>query len=1161
MQYNKKTKLLTAGAVAALLTAVVPNAAMADNVTSALTAAQVTTGTTAGLVVGSGGSIIITGAGVAVTLNDADLADNVLNLQAAGGNVTTDTGNTVNISANSTSITVGAGKLLSGTGAASKAINTTGDFYITTISNAGTISSTTLGTAIDLALNTAAGTGTTVTNSAGAAITGAVTLSGLADTLNNAGVITGAVNLGAGANIVNITGTTSTQIVGALTGGAGVDTLNINLTAGTDNFDTDGAIDLAGGNDVINIDQGILLAEHSISNNESIVIDTGELRVNGVGITVSGNITQGTAATVQTITITEGTVSGTISTGDGDDVFNIAATGGNANVSGAIDAGTGTDTLNITGSSGTFDTDATITGIENIVIANGANVDIQHAVTGVTTTTIGNGSTLTVSAGSLDGAIAEGTANQVQNLTVSGGTLSANVNLGDNSDVITVSGGTVSGNLLAGAGTDTFNISGGTISGTVDAGAGADTINLTGGTITSINGGTEIDTIAVGNATVTLGTITNVELITVTGAAAKLIVNSAVTGVTGTTINTAGSELEINSASYSGTVTGDGNANILDLNAATLTGAIDLAGGDDTLEINGTGVTSSLTGGAGTDIFKVDGNFTTASTHSITGFETLQVAGAGTTFTIGHTITGGATLDSAASTITKVNESLSLSGNLTFNGTIETANGKTLTASALSAAAGAASVYKPTIKSGVTNAGLSLTTGGSFATTTITPIVDATSAKIANNTTFKIVDVTGATAATIPTAAVVDNYFLYNFSVAQDTVDTKDINLVVTSSTYNAAQGVEANASTAGLSAMLDGLTLSTTTTDFQNFVNNQVNTQTTAEGINDKLEEITGGSLNSSAADASTAAVNSVINVVDTRIGGLSAPAVSGVSSGEGSYTKGVWVQGFGSSISQDKKDGIDGYDATVGGAAFGADTQELIDGSIIGLALSYANANVDSDSGGNGESDIDSYQVSLYSSTDLGDNTFINGLLAGAFNQNDQERTVTGTGKVKADFDSMQYTAKAELGRDYIVGSTLLTPSIIAQYSHFDADSYTETGGGGFNQTVESDSQNSLRFGVGAQASWKFPSDETLSFMPKVSARYFYEALDDEYQATSRLAAGGAAFKVTGPEVARHAVELGAGLDVLSGDDFTLSVDYNADLKEEYVGHTGIVTARWKF
>lgn len=303
--------------------------------------------------------------------------------------------------------------------------------------------------------------------------------------------------------------------------------------------------------------------------------------------------------------------------------------------------------------------------------------------------------------------------------------------------------------------------------------------------------------------------------------------------------------------------------------------------------------------------------------------------------------------------------------------------------------------------------------------------------------------------------------------------------------------------------------------------------------------------------------------NVVNDRLeiaraGGSDTGMVAG-EMGEGLT---VWAKGFGQLANQDRRDGVAGYDADTYGAAIGIDSENLIDNGLVGMSFSYANTDIESENVNSTDTDVDSYQVSLYGSKGLNDGMYVSGMVGYTMGNIDQTRyNVAGVAgnNAKSDFDSDQYSAYAEFGRNFNVNSMTVTPKVLANYAHMEFDGYTETGSTA-NQVVATDDVDVLELGVGVNAAWNFDDNMGNTITPSLSAEYRYDVIGDEVQTTSNFTGGGAAFQTQGFDPAQSSFAVGAGV-AYDMDNVTVSADYGYQFKEDYDAHNVSVRAGVNF
>ncbi len=275
----------------------------------------------------------------------------------------------------------------------------------------------------------------------------------------------------------------------------------------------------------------------------------------------------------------------------------------------------------------------------------------------------------------------------------------------------------------------------------------------------------------------------------------------------------------------------------------------------------------------------------------------------------------------------------------------------------------------------------------------------------------------------------------------------------------------------------------------------------------------------------------------------------------------KGVWMRSFASYGDQDEVDQIDGYTAVTYGLAGGIDTTIGLHSSI-GAAFSYAHSNIEGNGAGNADTDVNSYQLMVYGdySGTLG---YIEGMLAYAYNDIDSARHFTFGGlnrQADADYHSNQFMARVGGGIPLALNSTtFVTPQASLQYTLIETEKYTETGAGALNLTVDSDNSDILLAMAGTKIHTNIKTQRGV-FSPQAHVNLMYDLIGDTAQSTSTFTSGGSAFNIEGSDVDRFGVNIGAGFKY-TRENIEVSALYDAELKENFIGHSGRVELRLNF
>lgn len=871
---------------------------------------------------------------------------------------------------------------------------------------------------------------------------------------------------------------------------------------------------------------GVIFADNLVETAGDIVLNIVDDNVTFQGNMSNSPITVGSGSanptdllTVNTANAENITFAGSIDAVDSGDTVNLTVLNGNAGAntvtfSAAVGGSVAIDAITV----GADDTKAMDVTFGANVGASTITLGTGNAANNTSNVRFGTAAGTSVVTGVISGAGAADT----DNITVVGGsTVTFASAFGSNIDAIQVgSNGTNTNATFKAA------VASGPI--TIGAGAGVDTnvvtLDTTGGIFTvtpAINGGNAADnnTLAVtgGNVATVTGAI---------GAGGAGVIDAITLSTSGSGLTTGGAVTATTITIGTGTsFTPGGTTTATDTNFSGTSGTVTVADG---LTYASNVDNTSGSNGAGSLIFS--GNATL--TGNVGATKTLSVFTAGGT---GKTVAQTGNLALATTN--------NLNGNtVTTTGTVTSITGQTINTA----------ITSPTAIGHITSGGAATVNAGTLV------VVDVqTTGFIANGTTFKVIDGTGgAGVATLTDGNITDNSFIMNF--VQDTSSTSDLILEAVRQTT----GVSTTSNNSSAGAALDDL--GTDGDDLLDDLQDSLIAAATAQEVNDILESV------QTTVDGS--AVTAAVNVSDTtagltsdRLAFLRNGGETGMSAGDSIAGQGlhVWGQVFGQASNQDRRDGIDGYDSHTWGGAVGMDSGTNIDKGTLGIAVSYGNTDADSDNINRTNTDVDSYQVSLYGDYNLPQNSYVSGLLGYGWNSVETVRHDVGGFGIDAhgDFDARQITAQVEAGQDIKKGNATITPNVLAHWANYSPNSYTETGAGGLGLHVDGKALNVFELGVGAKAGWNLSTSDGSKFKPEVRAGYRYDLVGDNIESTSNFTGGGATFTTQGPDPARSTFDVGATLklETVQNWDFTASYDFNA--KADYTSHAGFIRAGYKF
>lgn len=411
--------------------------------------------------------------------------------------------------------------------------------------------------------------------------------------------------------------------------------------------------------------------------------------------------------------------------------------------------------------------------------------------------------------------------------------------------------------------------------------------------------------------------------------------------------------------------------------------------------------------------------------------------------------------------------------------------------------------------------------------------VDAATTSVTAGDTLTDVITAGTLNAT--TFNVTDNSTLFNFSALVDG-NTVDLMAMAASTTgVETATRNEGNTPGVGAAKVLDQLIAASPGGDMDNVIN-ALGTLTSEKDVSDAVSKtlptLTGGSTT-----ATLQTMNTTSQIIQARQG-----ATEGLSSGDGFITaKAMWLKPFGTWANQNTKDGVTGYDADTYGMIGGLDG-DLSDKARLGVALGYANSNVNSDDGRNGL-DVDSYLATVYGSYGLDHRTELNFQTGLGFNQNDSNRIIDFGGldrRADGDYNSYSFNIGAGIGRVYDIGQrTTFAPAARMDYNFIHNDSYTETGAGGLSLDVKSQNADQLIPAVSAKVIHKLDKGLEVS----ANAGVGYDLLNDRNSVTASYVGGGASFVTEGLESSPWIVRSGLGLTYKPSDSYDVTVRYDRE------------------
>lgn len=601
----------------------------------------------------------------------------------------------------------------------------------------------------------------------------------------------------------------------------------------------------------------------------------------------------------------------------------------------------------------------------------------------------------------------------------------------------------------------------------------------------------------------------------------------------------------------------------LTFNNSVLTGNILLGSGNDILDVNVGTILGNIDLGNGNNSLIMRSDFTTNGTFLTSGATNAEIVSG--TLIVNHAMnlgTGSLSVENNAALILN-SGNIQTTGQWTNSGITKINEGHTLWVGNINNVAHGKIVFQVNslngnLETGYIDTGLSAVNLGNQ-----TISVDY----IGSNDLIKearSLIATGTGLAIAPTVPVIDNSFLYDFSATRDSVNTNDIYLNLRQAvTLRQAADTEGNAQVSNV--LLNELSGSSDP-QIATIQNNLANSSSRST-YNEILESTQPNADMSSVATA-TSMTNTMFTLVSSQME-TATSGVTGISSGDKVTNLHGWVQAIGSIANQGTRSGVDGYKANTKGGAFGFDTRNYNNKLMLGVSFGYGDTNIHSENSNRSNSDITSYQLMGYTTYELKNNAFINGIVAYGWNDNKQIRhNIGGINGLNANsnYDSTTIATRAAFGKNFTplshLNEIVLTPQIFTEYLHFNADSYTENGAGGANLTVGNTDLNTFDVGLGNQIAYKIRTEKGGILSPNIHANYKYNLLrNDAISTNGSFNAGGSTFTTNGLNPSNSSANIGIGFTFYTLEQWDFTANYDYSFKTNYNAHSGLFKASYKF
>ena len=295
------------------------------------------------------------------------------------------------------------------------------------------------------------------------------------------------------------------------------------------------------------------------------------------------------------------------------------------------------------------------------------------------------------------------------------------------------------------------------------------------------------------------------------------------------------------------------------------------------------------------------------------------------------------------------------------------------------------------------------------------------------------------------------------------------------------------------------------------------------------------------------------IANINSANLAGMSGPRGRGGKEIRpprqmaGNERWGTFLIGSGNFTSVGSTANAAGYNLDTGGVTAGLE-YKISDNFLLGIDAGYASTTARLVNGG--KVDVDGGQFGIFASYfDMG--FYVDAAVHGGVAGYKTRRTGLG-GVATASPGGASFSALLAAGYDWKVGGLTVGPTVNFQYTNTRLDGFTETGSLA-PLAVAGHNGESTRTAVGVRAFYDAPVGG-VTVRPEVRVAWQHEYSETSYALTSSFATlGGNAFTVSGPNIGRDSLLVGAGVTVVWNNLLSTFIAYDGELaRTNYESHS---------
>jgi outer membrane autotransporter protein len=334
------------------------------------------------------------------------------------------------------------------------------------------------------------------------------------------------------------------------------------------------------------------------------------------------------------------------------------------------------------------------------------------------------------------------------------------------------------------------------------------------------------------------------------------------------------------------------------------------------------------------------------------------------------------------------------------------------------------------------------------------------------------------------------------------------------------------------------------------------------------KTATATATSVSTSISTAATQTVHATLSnstsVVANRMLNITTPEVDsdnpdieipqGVASGSIAEQDELWFAGFTGQATQGMRNEDAGYRANTIGGAVGYDLN-VNDDLLVGVSLTFSDADVDqSDHKTGDKAEANTHMLGLYSSYDLTQNLFVQGLLNIGNTKviSDSNRVSYGRRFVAhGEYNISNYGLALVAGYHFKYNNFLLTPTVGLQHNEFREEEYTETGADSQNLKVLAKKYNKFTGRLGLRVSIPTQLDQ-YKVTPNLNLSLNHDFNNEGVRVKQMFVGTDNIMTTQSAKPAATSYTAGVGVSV-NLNNIDIDLNYNLETKAKYIGHQG--------